>query len=136
MQMHATMWLRGIGGALLGAGLGFAGFELLARGGLYAMVLPGALAGMCAGRFSGAVSNAIGAATAAIAAVAIVLTEWNFAPFSSDNSFGYFIQHIHEVIPTHLLIMAIGVGFAFWFGRGRERFVTAKTSHTGSDKSE
>ncbi len=113
-------WLRAIGGSLVGAGIGYAGFHFLAQNGLYAMMLPGAMIGMVAGRLSGIRSTAIGIACAVIALVASVTIEWDFAPFIKDDSLGYFVSHLHEVIPAHLIMMALGIAAAFWFGRGRD----------------
>lgn len=120
----AANWLRAMSGAIIGAGLGYLAFNFMANNGLYAMVLPGALVGLVAGRVSGAYSNAIGAACAVIGTLTSVLIEWNFAPFVADDSLSYFISRVHRISPVHLIMIAIGVAFAFWFGRGRERFNT------------
>lgn len=118
----AIHWLRAIGGALIGAALGFVCFYFMEKNGLYAMALPGALIGMFAGRLSGVRSNAIGVLCALIGATASIFIEWKFFPFIADDSLPYFVAHLHEVKSTSLILMAIGTAFAFWFGRGRERF--------------
>lgn len=121
----AQNWLRAMGGAVAGAVLGYMVFRFMARNGLYAMVLPGSLVGMVAGRTSGTESKAIGIACAVIAAILSVFVEWRFLPFVKDDSFSYLATHLHDLPPAHLLMMVIGVAFAFWFGRGRARFTSS-----------
>jgi hypothetical protein len=49
-------------------------------------------------------------------------TEWRFAPFVADASFGYFISHMHELRPITLLMIAAGALIGFWvpFRRSQE----------------
>jgi hypothetical protein len=121
-MLKAQHYVRGITGALIGAGLGYVGFRFLAQNGLYAIVLPGACVGMCGGYLSRVRSGVIGGIAALVALVSLVLIEWQFAPFVADNSLAYFVTHLHKVLPAHLIMISIGTAFAFWFGRGRERF--------------
>jgi len=113
-------WLRALGGAVGGCAVGCAAFFLLARLGIYALVLPGALLGFGCGALSGGPSNLVGIVCGALALVAGVLTEWWFAPFVVDASIGYFVTHLQDLGTTTLVSIAAGGLFGFWFGRGRE----------------
>jgi len=111
--------LRGLVGAAIGAALGWLAFVWLVGQGFYALALPGALVGLLCGVLSGGSSivNAIGCAIIA-AAVSIVL-EWRHFPFVADESFGYFVTHLHQLRGITWLMLILGIVFAFWFGRGR-----------------
>jgi hypothetical protein len=52
-----------------------------------------------------------------------LFTEWRFAPFIADSSFGYFITHIHDLSIITLIMITIGGLCGFWFGMGREEGV-------------
>lgn len=117
-----TALIKGAVGALAGAVAGYFAFNFMASNGLYMMVVPGAFIGIGCGYASRVRSPALGIVAAVVALVASVLIEWNFAPFIKDGSLTYFIAHIFDVIPSHLVMMAVGCLFGFWFGQGRERF--------------
>ena len=117
-------WTQAIGGMFLGAAIGYAGFYLMFRFGLYMMIVPGALIGTATSRLSKVSSNAIGIVCAVFAAGVAVLMEWHFLPFMADDSLEFFIKNIADVNPMHLLMMAAGVALAFSFGRGREYSAT------------
>ncbi len=48
-----------------------------------------------------------------------IFTEWRFAPFNVDDSFSFFVAHLHDLTRTALISMAVGGFFGYWFGRGR-----------------
>ena len=109
----------GIGGGVVGAVLGYFLFVALAGQGFYAIVLPGALAGLGCGALSGRKSNLLGIICVIIALIAGILSEWRMAPFLADRSLRYFLAHLHQLRGfTHFLIL-LGGFCAFWFGRGR-----------------
>jgi hypothetical protein len=113
--------MRGLAGAAIGAAAGWFAFGWLFNAGFYALALPGALVGLFCGVISGGASliNAIGCAI--IAAVLSIVLEWKHRPFIADESFGYFITHLHELRGMTWLMLVLGVVFAFWFGRGRAK---------------
>ena len=127
-----TNWVLGVAGAIAGGLLGYFAFFLLARQGLYAMVLPGALLGLGCGSLSGIKSNVLGIVSGLLAVLLAVFTEWRFAPFVDDGSFGYFISHVHNLKSMTLIMIAVGGLFSFWFGRGREGGVWIRRSKNGT----
>ena len=100
-------------GALAGGILGYFAFFWIASQGFYALILPGGLLGLGAGI---AKSRSILLAVACgLAAVALGLfTEWRFAPFVKDDSFGYFLLHAWELKPVTLVMIALGGVIGFW----------------------
>tara|TARA_R110002095_G_scaffold142661_1_gene123564 strand:+ start:432 stop:857 length:426 start_codon:yes stop_codon:yes gene_type:complete len=107
--------LGGIAGACLGCFL----FHAFTRQGFYAMVLPGALAGIGCGSLSRHRSLILGVACAFIGAIAGVFAEWQYAPFIKDKSLGYFLMHLHQLRPLSQFLIFAGSLLAFWFGMGR-----------------
>jgi hypothetical protein len=112
-------WLLGLAGAIGGGALGFFVFFLLAREGFYGMILPGALVGIGCGALSGCQSNVLGLICCALACGLGIFTEWRYAPFNVDDSFSFFVAHLHDLSRTALISMAVGGFFGYWFGRGR-----------------
>jgi hypothetical protein len=110
----------GLGGAVVGAFLGYLLFVAIAGQGFYAIVLPGALAGVGCGALSGRKSNTLGIMCGILGLIAGILAEWRFAPFIADKSLFYFLRHIHELPRFTQVMILLGAGFAFWFGRGRK----------------
>jgi hypothetical protein len=68
---------------------------------------------------SGGKSNALGIVCGVLGALVGIFTEWRFAPFIVDESFGYFVTHLHELKSMTLILIAAGGLFGYWFGRGR-----------------
>jgi len=112
--------LLGAVGAVAGGALGYLLFFAIARHGFYAMVLPGALAGLCCGALSGRKSVPLGILCGILGLAAGVLTEWRFAPFVKDHRLSFFLAHLHQLNRVSQIMIALGGGFAFWFGLGRE----------------
>jgi len=112
-------WLLGLVGAVGGAAIGYFGFFVLERQGFYGLILPGSLLGLGCGALSGGKSNALGIVCGVLGALVGIFTEWRFDPFMVNDSFGYFITHLHERQSTTLVLMAAGGFFGYWFGRGR-----------------
>jgi hypothetical protein len=109
----------GLVGAVAGAAIGYWGFFELAHQGFYGLILPGALLGLGCGALSGGKSNALGIVCGVLAALVGIFTEWRFAPFIVNESFAYFITHVHELKSMTLILIAAGGLFGYWFGRGR-----------------
>jgi len=110
----------GLGGAVVGAFLGYLLFVAIAGQGFYAIVLPGALAGVGCGALSGRKSNTLGIICGILGLIAGILAEWRFAPFIAGKSLFYFLTHIHELTRFTQVLILLGAAFAFWFGRGRK----------------
>ena len=111
--------VRGLGGAILGAVLGYIAFRLLIQQRIYAMVLPGALVGIGCGLAMQREFKPLGIVSGVIALVLGLFLEWRFLPFIVDKSLGYFLTHLHQVKPFDLLMIALGTMAAYWFGVGR-----------------
>ena len=111
--------LRGIGGAIVGGIAGYLLFALLLRNGFYSSMIPGALLGIGAGLAARGRSPALGIFCAIAAIPLAVVGEWSVMPFIKDKSLAFFLTHVHELPPLHLLMMALGSAAAWWFGQGR-----------------
>jgi hypothetical protein len=116
-------WGLGMIGAAVGGTLGYLGFFFLVRQGLYAMVLPGTLLGLGCGLLSGVKSSTLGIVSGLLATLLGIFVEWRFRPFVADDSFTYFISHLHDLKSGTLALIGIGGLFGYWFGRGRGRGV-------------
>jgi hypothetical protein len=104
-------------GAALGGVFGWFAFEWMYEQGFYAGILPGALVGLGGGLLSRDRSLIRGAIFGLAGLALGLFLEWRFFPFNADKSLGYFLTNIHRVIPVHLLMIALGTFFAFWWGR-------------------
>jgi len=101
-------------GAMIGGLLGHVVFFWVARQGFYGLILPGALLGMGAGIFKTR-SNSIPVVCGLLALALGFFTEWRFAPFVADASFGYFVSHFHQLKPITLIMIAASAVISFWF---------------------
>lgn len=111
----------GIVGAMVGGAAGYFVFSLLLQNGFYAMVLPGTLIGLGCGLLSGMKSNLLGMICAATALLLGIYTEGHLLPFVADDSFAFFVANLHHLPLTHMIMIALGALFAFWFGKGRRQ---------------
>ena len=108
-------------GAAVGGALGYFLFFLIARQGFYGLVLPGGLLGFGAGLFRS--RSKIISVVCGLSALALgFLTEWRYAHFIADASFGYFMLHVHQLNVVTLLMIGVGAAIGFWipFRRSRE----------------
>ena len=113
--------LLGLVGALIGGLSGYCLFFWIARQGFYALILPGTCLGLGCGTLCRRPSQ-LGGILCGVSGLALgIWTEWQFAPFVKDESFSFFIAHLHELKPITLLMIALGGLFAYWFGRGRNQ---------------
>ena len=116
----AKAWGMGLVGAALGATASWFIYNWAYSQGFYALALPGAAVGLGFSALSRRVMTA-GAIFCAVAAFFLMAAcEWNHSPFATDDSFTYFLTHVHQVdSQMTLVMMGLGVLMAFWFGRGR-----------------
>lgn len=111
--------IRGLFGAAAGGIVGYYAFAWVLSQGFYAMILPGAAVGFGFGVSSRERSAAFGFTSAILALGLGVFMEWRFFPFVKDDSFSYFISHIHKVKSISLVMIALGCFFAFRLGTGK-----------------
>jgi hypothetical protein len=106
--------------AVVGGLLGYAVFWAIARQGFYEVALPGGLLGLGAGIFKTR-TKAVPVVCGLLALALGLFTEWRYAPFIADASFGYFVSHLHRLRPFTLLMLAVGTLIGFWvpFRRGQ-----------------
>ena len=116
---QALVILRGLAGAAIGGAIGYLVFRWLARSGLYGIIVPGALLGLGAGLAARGHSMLLGVIAACAALVLSIFAEWSLFPFIKDGSLSYFVTHVHTLPAIKLIMMAIGVGLAYWLGQGR-----------------
>jgi hypothetical protein len=113
--------LAGLAGALAGGAVGYAAFIWIARQGFYALMLPGAMAGIGASLLVSDRSVLRGVLCGLFAVALGLFAEWRFAPFIKDHSFGYFLAHVGDLRPITLLMITAGGGFGCWLALGTER---------------
>lgn len=111
--------LRGILGAVIGGAIGYFVFRLLAKNGFYGMMIPGALLGLGASLAARARNQTLGIFCAIAALALSIFAEWSLFPFVKDASLSYFIAHVHTLPVIKLIMMAVGIGLAYWLGQGR-----------------
>jgi hypothetical protein len=104
----------GLLGAILGAILGGWLTNLIVSQGLYAIPLVGLTTGF--GAVTLARRGGVGIAIVAglVSLVGAIVTEWKIFPFIVDDSLSYFLQHLHQVIPIHLILIAVAAAGAAW----------------------
>ena len=103
----------------VGGAAGYFAFRFALSQGLYAMVLPGALLGIGCGLLSGTKSFVLGAICGVAGVVLGIFVEWQAFPFIDNHELGYFITHLPNVLPMHLLMIGLGGFGGLWFGMGR-----------------
>ena len=108
-------------GAVAGGLVGYFSFFWIARQGFYALVLPGGLLGVGASFFANR-WTALCVTCGLLALVLGVLAEWQFAPFITDGSLGYFVTHIHQLKPITLIMIAAGAFIGFWAPFSRRQY--------------
>jgi len=112
---------RGALGAAVGGVAGYFVFGWILGQGFYALVLPGAFVGLGCGYATRRRSTACGVMSAVVALALGTVCEARFRPFIADDSFQYFITHMHKLTPVTLIMLALGTMMGYWFGVGRER---------------
>lgn len=113
--------LCGLAGGIVGAVLGYFVFHWIAGQGFYALAIPGTMLGLGWG-LAARHRSYLDATICGILALGIgIFSEWKFAPFIADNSFGFFLKHLHQLKPITWIMIGIGVVAAVWLGAGRGR---------------
>lgn len=113
--------LAALGGTLAGGTVGYFAFIWIARQGFYALILPGAMAGLGASLLVSDRSVLRGVLCGLFAVGLGMFAEWRFAPFIKDDHFGYFLAHVSRLQPITLLMIAAGGGFGYWLALGKDR---------------
>ena len=121
MEAHADRFdtvanaARGLVGAMAGGLIGYFVFGWLLRQGFYAVALPGVLLGVGCGLLQrrGTLPLSIFCGLAGL--LLGIFAEWNHRPFIKDDTFGYFVTHLHELRPFTLLMLILGGAGGFWF---------------------
>jgi hypothetical protein len=125
----------GLVGAAIGGVAGYALFFWIASKGYYGMMIPGALMGLGSSLLARHRSVPRGAVVGLSALVLGVYTEWRYAPFKADQSFGFLVTHLTDTSPITLLMIGFGALFAFWMGRdANPLFWTGPTSRSGKER--
>lgn len=103
-------------GAMVGAAVGGFVAAGASRAGFYAIIVVGIATGFGAALIGRRHNVVIGIMAAVIALLASLFTEWWLYPFISDDSLGYFVQHIGDLPAFRLLVHALGAACAGWIG--------------------
>lgn len=112
--------LRGLAGAIAGGIVAYFAVRWLRGQNIYAMMLPGLLIGMGCGYAAGGKSHTLAIMAAALSLVCSLLIEWNVF---YNEPLVRFLTHLYLLEPFKLLVHALGVVVAYWFGTGREGIV-------------
>ena len=109
-------------GLLAGVVGGVAGYFLVAvlmNQGFWMPILPGAFAGLACGQSSPVFSKTRGALIAAFTLGLVIYAQWKlFVPaFEFDGSLLDYARHLHQLPPLTLVVMAVNVAIAYWWGR-------------------
>ncbi|MGA2863467.1 MAG: hypothetical protein ABSF95_03160 [Verrucomicrobiota bacterium] len=119
---NADRWqnlLVGLMGAAAGGVLGCLAFRWIARQGFYALVLPGALAGLGGGLLVKDRSVLRGVVCGLFALGLGFFSDWRMAPFIGGRSFAYYLTHIHLLQPITLIMAAAGGVLGGWLALGK-----------------
>ncbi len=133
-------YVRGTIGAFVGAAIGILVYWFLLRNNVQAPILVPGVTGVVAGLAGAKRDVKMGLITAVIAIPATILPDAIWLPFTMDESIGYFLPHLHKLNPIRigpislpmLLVYAIGIGLAFWFGMGRDYLRPAGGENTSA----
>ncbi len=110
---------RGLLGLTVGGVAGFYLFQWLVSQGFYGLAIPGAVMGLACGYASRIYSPVLAVACGVSALGLTIFSEWKTFPFTDDESFVYFLAHLHQLKGLTLIMIALGVVFGAWFGLGR-----------------
>jgi hypothetical protein len=110
--------LRGIGGAIAGAVIGYIAFRLLLGARFYGIMLPGVLLGWGAGLAARGKSQVLGIICGVLAVGVTLFAEWHCL-FAKNHTFPDFLANVHTLDWQTLALMLLGVAAAWWFGQGR-----------------
>lgn len=136
--------LEFVPGLLAGIAGGVGGYFLVAylltSSGFWLPVLPGAFAGLACGQLSPVISRRRGVVLALFVVGLVIFTQWKLwvPAFEFDGSLLDYAKHIPQLPPITLIVMAINVVIAYWWGREQgisfaRRFVRSKPAPQESD---
>jgi hypothetical protein len=126
MNNVVGLTLRGLAGAVVGGIVGYVASVWLARQGLYALVLPGAMLGLGCAVLLQRSSNLAGILCGIAALPLGLLCEWRIKPFIADSSLAYFVTHLHQLTTVTWIMVVIGAVFAFWLGKGSDAYYSQR----------
>ena len=105
---HPTNYTLGLIAAAIGGAIGYFVFFWMARQGFYTLIIPPALLGLAGGLATRGHTQVFGIICGIAGLLLAIVIEWQFAPFIADESFVYFLTHLHQRKPLTLLMLAIG----------------------------
>ena len=119
MPRFLVTFVPGLVGACVGAVLGYFAFAWMTSQGFFALVIPGALAGLACGFCSVDHSKARGVLCAVLALGAGFVSYWRqfSPPFETDGSLLDLVRQVHRLTPVTLLMLGLGTFLGFWWGR-------------------
>jgi hypothetical protein len=117
MPNRVVSTILGLVGGVVGGVVGYFAFFWITRQGFYGLMIPGALLGLGCGLLARHPSWGRGVACGLAALALGLYTEWKFAPFIADKSFGYLLAHIPQLKPITLVMIGVGALIAFWMGK-------------------
>jgi hypothetical protein len=127
-------FVPGLIGAAVGGVLGFYAYDWIRQQGFFALVIPGALAGLACGFCSVDHSKIRGGICALIALMAGFISYWRtFNPaFETDGTLIDLISKSYQLNPVTQIMIALGTFLGFWWGREstnpwRHRFASAES---------
>ncbi len=116
----ATAFLLGLGGAAIGATLGYLIYVWVLRNfGLDGLCIPGAMLGLGFGLAARRPHPAHGIVCGILALGLGVVTEWLNAPFVADDSFGFFLKNLNHLSVVTWIMILLGCFLAYSIGQGR-----------------
>jgi hypothetical protein len=116
-----TNLLWGSAGALAGGVIGYFAFLWVVKQGFYAGALPGALLGLGCGLLIRRRSIFLAGVCGVFSLLLGLVAEWRVFPFAADDSFGYFLAHLHQLRSATLLLILLGGVFGCYFALGIKR---------------
>jgi len=107
--------VRGLAGALLGAGAGYYLFFALYGHGIYAPIIVGPIVGLGASLLGGRANKTLGILCAALGAAAAIWVEAAISVLREDNLV-YFLTHPQEWRTLTLIAIPLNAFLAYWIG--------------------
>lgn len=108
----------GLLGAAIGGSIGYFAFGWILKQGFHAIMVPPAMLGLGAGYLSRGRSQPL-AIVCAVAGLSLgIFSEWRYFPFMRDESFPFFITHLHHMQPIVLGLLALGTFMCYRFALG------------------
>jgi len=119
--LQTKTFALGLLGAAIGGSIGYFAFEWILKQGFHAIMVPPAMLGFGAGYLSKGRSQPLAIVCAAAGLALGLFSEWRFFPFIKDESFLYFVAHIHQLKPIVLGLLALGAFMSYRFALGMDQ---------------